>query len=132
VDVDWANKSKPIFYASFVIDCRKPHGINLVAEPRVTAGNAALLFLVPTTIRVYAKEKKLPPPFCMWCVSECVFVCVHLSAFSHPVCACVCIAFLLLLLHTRRSLFFSERHFKSYFSAALLFARMLPGAGNKY
>lgn len=74
VDVNWANKSQTILYASFVIDCRKPHGINLVAEPRVTAGNAALLFLVPTTIRVYAKEKKLPPF-------------VHI--FSHPVCACV-------------------------------------------
>jgi hypothetical protein len=101
VDVDcWANKSKPIFYASFVIDCRKPHGINLVAEPRVTAGNAALLFLVPTTIRVYANEKKLPPPFCM-CVSHSV--CASLGIFASSLCVRV---FLLLLLRTRRSLLF--------------------------
>lgn len=72
VDVNWANKSQTISYASFVIDRRKPYGINLVAEPRVTAGNAALLFLVPTTIRVYAKEKKLPPFVHIFASSLCV------------------------------------------------------------
>lgn len=103
MDVDcWANKSKPIFYASFVIDCRKPHGINLVAEPRVTAGNAALLFLVPTTIRVYAKEKKLPRrPFVY--VFQSVCVCASLGIFASSLCVRV---FLLLLLRTRRSLLF--------------------------
>ena len=61
-----------------------------------------------------------------------VCVCVHLLAFSRPVCACV-FSFCFYCAHVARSFFFlRERHFKSYFSAALLLARMVRGAGNKY